>query len=117
MDFTYPLWLCRNTRAHKKNNLTQQAEEGSLAARLLWFLDNPHVLAASDRFLLDYTAEDICKMTGFIRRRRVKQLEIILKAYEMEKQLHAKGQSVITAFFPRKSAPGRGVNTTVISAE
>ena len=117
MDFTYPLWQSRNTLAHTQRNLTQQAEEGSLAARLLWFLENSHVLAASDRFILDYTDEDIGRMTGFVRRQRVKQLETILKAYEMDKILHAKGQSVITKCFTRKSVPGSRIDTTVINAE
>ena len=117
MDFTYPLWRSRNTLAHKQRNLTQQAEEGSLAARLLWFLENSHVLAASDRFILDYTDEDIGRMTGFVRRQRVQQLETILKAYEMDKILHAKGQSVITKFFTRKSVQGSRVDTTVMNEE
>ena len=56
-------------------------------------------------------------MTGFVRRRRVKQLETILKAYEMDKKLHAKGQSVITKIFTRKSVTGSRVNTTVMDEE
>ena len=112
LDFTEQLWKCRNTVAHKHKNLNQQAEEETWAARLLWFLVNPHVLAASDRFLLDYEEADIQGMTGYTRKRRVQQLEKVMKMYAHERTLRAKGQSVITQFFKRKGKGANEVNTT-----
>ena len=114
LDFTEQLWKCRNAVAHKHKNLNEQAKEETWAARLLWFLVNPHVLAAADRFLLDYEEADIQGMTGYVRKRRVQQLERVMKTYANERTLRTRGQSVITQFFKQKLKGANEVNTTEI---
>ena len=59
-------------------------------------------LAATDHFLLDYEEADIQGMMGYIRKRRVQQLEKVMSTYANERILRAKGQSIITQFLSKR---------------
>ena len=79
-----------------------------------WFLDHPLAIADSDRFLLDFDEEDIQRMSGLVRKRRVTQLETALRAFERERKIRSSGQSVITDFFNKLSVHTQN-NTTEIN--
>ena len=111
MDFTWQLWKCRNDIAHNRGNMTQGAIEEGWAAQLLWYLEHPLAIRPADNFLLDYEENDIQRMTGHIRKRRVQQLDIARKAFENEQSQRSRGQSVIKNFFHRLKG-NKKVNTT-----
>ena len=102
MELVDKLWRCRNNIAHDKQNLTRKADDETLATRLIWFLENTQVISPGDQFLLQYTADDIQKMTGFTRRRLVTNLETVQATYTMEQQHRERGQRVITSYFQRR---------------
>ena len=77
VDFVDQLWRCRNDIAHLKLSLHKQQEEETWASRLQWFLCNADSIAHTDQFLLNYPEEDIDKMSGFIRRTLVRNLETV----------------------------------------
>ena len=114
MDVTLQLWNCRNEIAHNRGNMTQRVVEEGWAARLTWYLEHKLAIRPADNFLLDYTEEDIQRMTGRVRKHRVTQLDIACKAYENERSLRSRGQSVITNFFHSLKGD-RKVNTTEIT--
>ena len=103
-EFTDQVWQCRNELAHRKDNRNKQVVEEGWAARLIWFLEHPLAIAESDRFLLDFVEEDIQRMSGLVRNRRVTQLETALRAFERERKIRSSGQRVITDFFKKLSA-------------
>ena len=94
--------------------MAQRVVEEGWAARLTWYLEHKLAIRPADNFLLDYTEEDIQRMTGRARKHRVTQLDIACKAYENERSLRSRGQSVITNFFHSLKGD-RIVNTTEIT--
>ena len=109
IEFTDKLWHNRNRVAHQKGNQTNQEDAQSWAAKLAWFLDNPHVIARTDQFLLTFKRDDIESMTPQSRRSIAQQLETVQKAFALEKLHRLNGQSVISDFFkPRPKS-----NTTI----
>ena len=101
LEFTDQIWRTRNDIAHKKKSLTRQAEDESWRTKLEWFLTHPHSISPNDHWLLNFTMEDITHMTGYIRKRLVRNLEAVQKIFATEIALRGKGQRVITQFFPR----------------
>ena len=103
VDFTDKLWQNRNEIAHKKDNQSSLTETQTWASKLEWFLDNPHVIARSDKFLLNFERTDIQAMTPQVRKKIATQLEAVQKAFTRQKQLRKEGQRPITDFFTTNS--------------
>lgn len=102
LDYVDQIWRCRNDIAHESHNLNRKADEGTWASKLLWYLQNTHTIAPADQFLLQYSEEDVQRMTGYSRKRLVKNLDTVQAAYRMEMSQRQKGQNVITQYFERK---------------
>ncbi len=69
--------------------------------KLEWFLAHPQAIASRDHWLLNFTSEGIPLMTGYIRKRLVRNLERVQKVFAHELTLRGTGQRVITQFFHR----------------
>lgn len=122
IDYTDQIWRNRNDVTHHRQNKTQQAEGHAWAEKLHWFLQNPQVVAQQDHFLLNYTMDDVQKMSGRTRRKLAQNLETVQKALTEETLQRKRGQTVITSYFVRlqgsSRAPGRppsdSSNSTVL---
>jgi hypothetical protein len=53
------LWRARNEILHHQQNQYKQSLDKTNTTQLHWFLLNPDSLAQQDRYLLNYTVEDI----------------------------------------------------------
>ncbi len=102
-DYTDKIWCARNDIAHNKLSITRQLEETTWAEKLLWFQRNPQVLARQDRDILQYLAEAVAKMTGFMRKKLVGNVERLREVYTRETGVRESGQSLIIQFFSRVS--------------
>ena len=56
---------------------------------------NTQVIAPWDRFLLEYTEDSIEHMTGYAKRKLIKNLVTVQKAYTEERKTADMGQSII----------------------
>ena len=74
-DFTDVIWRNRNEIAHERENNARQMENTTWANKLVWYLENRHVIARRDQFIINYTEEDIETMPGLVRRKMVQNLE------------------------------------------
>ena len=101
LDFTDQVWRARNDIAHKKESLSRQAEDETWKTQLEWFLTHPQHISPNDQWLLNFTSDGILQMTGYVRKRLVKNLERVRRVYTNEQTLRSKGQQVITRFFSR----------------
>jgi hypothetical protein len=70
-DFTDVIWRNRNEIAHERENNARQVENTTWANKLLWYLENMHVIARRDQFIINYTEEDIETIPGLVRRKMV----------------------------------------------
>jgi hypothetical protein len=100
-DYTHKIWLARNDIAHDKQSITRKLEEATWAERLLWFQRNQQVLARKDRDILQYLAEAVAKMTGYMRKKLEENVERLREVYARELMVRENGQSLITQFFAR----------------
>ena len=100
-DFTDVIWRNRNEIAHERENNVRQMENTTWANKLLWYLENRHVIARRDQFFINYMAEDIETIPGLTRRKMVQNLERLEAAYAREVQLLSLGQRTITSYFSR----------------
>ena len=98
-DFTDVIWRNRNEIAHERENNVRQMENTTWANKLLWYLENRHVIARRDQFFINYMAEDIETIPGLTRRKMVQNLERLEAAYAREVQLLILGQRTITSYF------------------
>ena len=65
-------------------------------------LQNPQVvIAQQDHFLLNYTTDDIQRMSGCTRKKLAQNLETVQKALATEALQRKQGQGVITSYFKR----------------
>ena len=101
LDYTDPLWRSRNDILHHQENANQQAMARNYNTRLLWYLENQHVIAHSDRFILRYKADDLATMSVRDKRHTLHHLDLARKAQSIRLQQRQRGQSVITNFFQR----------------
>jgi hypothetical protein len=102
LEFTDQIWKNRNEVMHSKESKARQHEEDQLSEKLRWFLANEHVIAPWDRFILEYSVDDIDYMSGFVKRRLVRNLETVQGVYERERKTVEAGQSDIRSFFQRR---------------
>ena len=105
LDYTDSLWRIRNDILHRQENENRQATARNINSRLLWYLENPHVLAHSDLFILRYTADDLATMSDRVKRHTLHHLDLAQKAQIIRLQQRQSGQSVITQFFKRVIDP------------
>ena len=100
-DFTDEIWRNRNEIANERENNARQMENTTWANKLLWYLENRHVIARRDQFIINYTAGDIETIPGLVRRKMVQNLERLEAVFAREVQLRNLGQRTITSYFPR----------------
>ena len=101
IDFTDKLWRARNDLVHHQENAYRLETARNYNSRLLWYLENPHVLLHSDRFILCFTASDQDNMSDRVQKHTLHHLDIARKTLEIQLQQRQKGQSVLTQFFRR----------------
>ena len=101
LDYTDALWRSRNDILHHQENATQQATARNYNTRLQWYLENQHVIAQSDCFIIRYKAEDLNTMSDRVKRHTLHHLDLARKAQSIRLQQRQQGQSVITQFFQR----------------
>lgn len=102
LEFTDQIWKNRNEVMHSKESKTRQHEDDLLAEKLVWFLDNKHVIAPWDSFILDYLVDDIDHMSGLVKRRLVTNLQTLQGVYSRDRMTIEAGQRDIRSFFQRK---------------
>ena len=100
--FTDVIWRNRNEIVHDGDNHAWQVEQSTWATKLLWYLENKHVIARRDQFIMNYTEEEIAAMPGLTRRKMVRNLEQLEAVYARELQLREIGQSTIHSYFMAK---------------
>ena len=101
IDFTDKLWRARNDLVHHQENAYRLETARNYNSRLLWYLENPHVLSHSDRFILRFTASDLDNMSDRVKKHTLHHLDIARKTLEIQLHQRQKGQSVLTQFFRR----------------
>ena len=114
-DFTDVIWRNRNEIAHERENNVRQMENTTWANKLLWYLENRHVIARRDQFFINYMAEDIETIPGLTRRKMVQNLERLEAAYAREVQLLTLGQRTITSYFSRVTTQEDKIVETALS--
>ena len=114
-DFTDVIWRNRNEIAHERENNVRQMENTTWATKLLWYLENRHVIARRDQFFINYTEEDIETMPGLVQRKMVQNLERLEAAYAREVQLLTLGQRTITSYFSRVTTQEDKIVETALS--
>ena len=87
---------------HSTDSNTRQQDEDLKTEKLKWYLKNVQVIAPWDRFILEYTEENIELMSSYVKTRLVKNLETLQKVYAEERLTVDKGQSIIRKFFQMK---------------
>jgi hypothetical protein len=100
IDFTDAIWHAQNKLVHQQENPHRLASAKSYSSRLLWYLENSHVIPRSGNFLLNFTAQDIDHMSTRVKRHTLHHLDIARKPYVIQLQQRQWGQSVLTQFFP-----------------
>jgi hypothetical protein len=98
-DFTDVIWRNRNAVVHDGDNQARQMEQNTWAAKLLWYLENKHVIARRDQFIMNYTEDDVAAMPCLTRRKMVQNLERLEAVYARELQLREIGQRTIHSYF------------------
>lgn len=106
-EFTDTILRNRNEIAHEGGNRTRELEQATWATKLLWYLENKHVIARRDQFLLTYTEEDIEPMPRLSRRKMVQNLERLKAVYARELQICTLGQRTIHSYFATTKSQGR----------
>ena len=101
LDYTDALWRSRNDILHRQENANQQATARNYNTRLQWYLENQHVIAHSDRFIIRYKTEDLSIMSERVKRHTLHHLDLARKAQSLHLKQRQQGQSVITQFFQR----------------
>jgi hypothetical protein len=111
-DFTDVIWRNRNAVVHDGDNQARQMEQNTWAAKLLWYLENKHVIARRDQFIMNYTEDDGAAMPCLTRKKMVERLEAV---YAGELQLREIGQRTIHSYFQPKISQENNNEEMVLS--
>ena len=103
LEFTNKLWRNRNKIAHLIDSRAQHQDQETWASKLLWYLENSHVISPLDQFALGYTKDGILSMPGATRCQLVRNLEQLEKIYTMELKTRKMGQQTIRSYFSTKT--------------
>ena len=113
-EFTDTLWRDRNEIAHGSNSQSREHERETWASKLRWYLENKHVIAPTDQFVLSFTEEGIDTMPTLTRRQLVQNLERLERVFAVEQRVRATGQRTIRSYFGvRQEIPATNMGGSV----